>query len=191
MLNDTNVPLHDHCKQLQHRLKTEEKGERLAQAPVTYLTGGQRQTIVKRGEELSETAGHSFLCASMAIGAYAITLASSAFLAYTRSVCAAYFCGAALCCALSVKVIKKFVKQPRPLGVTQLKSYGYELHYSLSLRPLLPHESEILYLSVLLVCLALTRPSCSSTLARWFLRPLRCPSTLRSQITYACVCGPQ
>lgn len=68
----------------------------------------------------------------MVVGAYAITVASSAFLAYTRSICAAYFCGAALCCALSVKVIKIFVKQPRPVGVTQLKSYGYESHCGLS-----------------------------------------------------------
>lgn len=60
----------------------------------------------------------------MAAGAFAITGASAAFLIYTRSVCAAYFCGAALCCALSVKVIKKFVKQPRPIGTTKLKSYG-------------------------------------------------------------------
>ena len=71
----------------------------------------------------------------MTVGAYAITGVSSVFLAYTRSVCAAYFCGAALCCALSVKVIKKFVKQPRPHGVTQLKSYGYELHYGPVFRP--------------------------------------------------------
>jgi len=49
---------------------------------------------------------------------------SATFLAYTRSVCAAYFCGAALGCALSVKVIKIFVRQPRPPGVTTLKSYG-------------------------------------------------------------------
>lgn len=73
-----------------------------------------------------------FSRAPMPVGAFAITGASFAFLAYTRSVCAAYFCGAALCCALSVKVIKKIVKQPRPLGATQLKSYGYELYSGLS-----------------------------------------------------------
>jgi len=68
-------------------------------------------------------------------GAYIVSGLSAAFLAYTRSVCTAYFCGAALGCALSVKVIKKFVRQPRPLGVTTLKSYGYELdhHFSLCL----------------------------------------------------------
>jgi len=64
----------------------------------------------------------------MAVGAYVVTGLSAGFLAYTRSVCAAYFCGAALGCALSVKVIKKFVRQPRPPGVTTLKSYGYELN---------------------------------------------------------------
>ena len=58
---------------------------------------------------------------------------SAAYLAYTRSVCAAYFCGAALCCALSVKVIKRVVRQPRPVGVTELKSYGYELDHLLPL----------------------------------------------------------
>ena len=56
---------------------------------------------------------------------------SAAYLAYTRSVCAAYFCGAALCCALSVKVIKIVVRQPRPVGATKLKSYGYELDHLL------------------------------------------------------------
>ena len=87
----------------------------------------------------------SFSCASMAAGAYAITGASSAFLIYTRSVCAAYFCGAALCCALSVKVIKKFVKQPRPAGATKLKSYGYELHHNLTPRPFSQCQSKIPY----------------------------------------------
>ena len=61
---------------------------------------------------------------------------SAIFLAYTRSVCAAYFCGAALGCALSVKVIKKFVRQPRPMGKTALKSYGYDPHHRLCFCPL-------------------------------------------------------
>jgi len=71
---------------------------------------------------------------SMAGGAFLISGLSAVFLAYTRSVCAAYFCGAALGCALSVKVIKIFVRQPRPEGATTLKSYGYESHHRLCLR---------------------------------------------------------
>ena len=45
---------------------------------------------------------------------------SAIFLAYTRSVCAAYFCGAALGCALSVKVtaicvsIDRFLQDTAP-----------------------------------------------------------------------------
>lgn len=116
---------------------------------------------------------------------------SAAFLAYTRSICAAYFCGAALCCALSVKVIKRFVRQPRPVGVTKLKSYGYELDHPLSPICCALRESEITLPFVLIVCLVRTRPSCFSTLARWCLHRLRCPSTLHSPITPVFVCGPR
>ena len=70
----------------------------------------------------------------MAGGAILIAGLSAIFLAYTRSICAAYFCGAALGCALSVKVIKIFVRQPRPPGGTTLKSYGYESHHLLGRR---------------------------------------------------------
>jgi hypothetical protein len=140
---------------------------------------------------VSETADCPFSCASMAGGAFVVTGLSAAFLAYTRSVCAAYFCGAALGCALSVKVIKKFVRQPRPLGVTRLESYGYELYHRLCLRQPLGENLKPFF-CVLIVCLARTRPSCSSTLARWSLRRLRCPSTLHSPITrHSCVApGP-
>lgn len=81
---------------------------------------------------MSEAADRSFLCSPMTGGAFVVSGLSATFLAYTRSVCAAYFCGAALCCALSVKVIKKFVRQPRPLGETTLNSYGYGSHHFLS-----------------------------------------------------------
>ena len=125
----------------------------------------------------------------MAVGAYVVTGLSAGFLAYTRSVCAAYFCGAALGCALSVKVIKKFVRQPRPPGVTTLKSYGYELYHPFIYCAL--RESETLHLFVLIVCLAHTLPSCSSTLARWCSPQLRYLSTLHSLITPAFAFGPQ
>lgn len=95
------------------------------------ILGWWRIIVGKRGA--SETADRLFLRASMAGGAYIVSGLSATFLAYTRSVCAAYFCGTALGCALSVKVIKKFVRQPRPQGVTTLESYGYELNRHLSL----------------------------------------------------------
>lgn len=60
-----------------------------------------------------------------------VTALTAGFLLYTRSVGVAYFTTGALVCSLTVKVIKRCLRQPRPLqvvaGSKAKKSYGYLL----------------------------------------------------------------
>ena len=56
-----------------------------------------------------------------------ITL-TSAFLLYTRSAGVVYFTVGAVGCSLSVKLVKKIIRQPRPSNIPRRKqkiSYGY------------------------------------------------------------------
>lgn len=56
-----------------------------------------------------------------------VTGITACFLLYTRSVGVAYFAAGAVACSMSVKVIKKFIRQPRPLptaGARKKVSYG-------------------------------------------------------------------
>ncbi|THU89510.1 hypothetical protein K435DRAFT_674621 [Dendrothele bispora CBS 962.96] len=58
-----------------------------------------------------------------------VTALTAAFVAFTRSAGVAYFIGGAVACSMSVKVVKKFVRQPRPVIQSSShrrpkKSYG-------------------------------------------------------------------
>ncbi|EPT01560.1 hypothetical protein FOMPIDRAFT_56482 [Fomitopsis schrenkii] len=56
-----------------------------------------------------------------------VTAITAAFVLYTRSAGVAYFAAGAVLCSMSVKVIKRFVRQPRPVQVIRgkrKKSYG-------------------------------------------------------------------
>ncbi|PCH34020.1 PAP2-domain-containing protein [Wolfiporia cocos MD-104 SS10] len=56
-----------------------------------------------------------------------VTGLTAGFLLYTRSVGVAYFASGAVLCSLTVKIVKRFVRQPRPIQTKhdrQKKSYG-------------------------------------------------------------------
>ncbi|KAF8585832.1 hypothetical protein K439DRAFT_1342550 [Ramaria rubella] len=53
-----------------------------------------------------------------------ITCLTTCVQLYTRSAGVAYFIVGALSCSLSVKMVKKMIKQPRPLGKTKKLTYG-------------------------------------------------------------------
>ncbi|EJD03646.1 uncharacterized protein FOMMEDRAFT_19035 [Fomitiporia mediterranea MF3/22] len=54
-----------------------------------------------------------------------VTSLTACCVLYTRSAGVAYFAAGAVCCSLSVKVIKRFIRQPRPLHPTsKKKTYG-------------------------------------------------------------------
>ncbi|EIN14015.1 hypothetical protein PUNSTDRAFT_95511 [Punctularia strigosozonata HHB-11173 SS5] len=53
-----------------------------------------------------------------------VTSITACFLLYSRSAGIAYFCIGAVACSLSVKVVKKALRQPRPMGATHKISYG-------------------------------------------------------------------
>ncbi|KAI0649910.1 phosphatidic acid phosphatase type 2/haloperoxidase, partial [Trametes meyenii] len=55
-----------------------------------------------------------------------VTTLTAAFLAYTRSVGVAYFVAGAVLCSITVKILKRCVRQPRPVIVDgrRKKTYG-------------------------------------------------------------------
>ena len=54
-----------------------------------------------------------------------VTLFTGSFVLYTQSAAAAYFSAGAVLCSLSVKVVKRIIRQPRPLHPSsRKKSYG-------------------------------------------------------------------
>lgn len=57
-----------------------------------------------------------------------VTGLTAGFLLYTRSSAVAYFAAGAVVCSLTVKTIKRLVRQPRPVATIRGKrktSYGY------------------------------------------------------------------
>ncbi|KAA1468253.1 hypothetical protein DENSPDRAFT_794049 [Dentipellis sp. KUC8613] len=67
---------------------------------------------------------YSYVLSFLDRTSFTVTALTAASLLYTRSAGIAYFCAGGVACSVTVKLLKRVLRQPRPEGRSQKRTYG-------------------------------------------------------------------